>query len=483
MSRDCTPSSATRTPQPRRTACAGWSGERARARGGPAPSVLRPPRTQEHRPRGIRQAVRDADPGARQRRRWIARRRARDRARPEQPQHRGRAGARDAARHGLDDARRGRWRCAQSRPVRVGRSRGGAPARREDRRARRAVAGPGSDRLRDHGRVPDARAAERVAERDRRAPGRARRRGASSLSDIVVGIDAGASKTRAFAVDRAGTVVGRGAGGGGNLLTSPDPQGAIAAALAEALGGRGADAIVLSCAGGDRETERARGQEILARLAPPGAKLLVTHDAIAALYAGNPTGCGVVLIAGTGSIAYGRNEEGEEDRAGGWGYLIGDEGSAVWCGLEALRAVAHTVDGRGTPTKLEALIFHELGVGEFGDVLPFVYGRPHPAPAIAAATRALAVASAEGDAIANGILQRGATSLARAAAVVALTLGLPGGPVYLSGGAFDNLPILQRLVRLELLGVLPQATVEPVREEPAMGAARIAMELAWSVAR
>ena len=62
---------------------------------------------------------------------------------------------------------------------------------------------------------------------------------------------------------------------------------------------------------------------------------------------------------------------------------------------------------------------------------------------------------------------------------MALTLGLPGGPVYLSGGAFDNLPILQRLVRLELLGVLPQATVEPVREEPAMGAARIAMELAW----
>ena len=162
------------------------------------------------------------------------------------------------------------------------------------------------------------------------------------MNDIVVGIDAGASKTRAFAVDRAGTVVGRGAGGGGNLLTSPDPQGAIAAALAEALGGRGADAIVLSCAGGDRETERTRGHEILTRLAPPGAKLLVTHDAIAALYAGNPTGCGVVLIAGTGSIAYGRNEEGEEDRAGGWGYLIGDEGSAVWCGLEALRAISRS---------------------------------------------------------------------------------------------------------------------------------------------
>lgn len=298
-------------------------------------------------------------------------------------------------------------------------------------------------------------------------------------SGIVVGIDAGATKTRAFAVDRAGEVVGRGAGGGGNLILSPDPQGSIGAALAEALGGRDADAIVLSAAGGDRKPDRERGRELLSRVAPAGARLLVTHDAIAALYAGNPAGCGVVLIAGTGSIAYGRNEEGEEDRAGGWGYLVGDEGSAVWCGLEALRAVAHAVDGRGMPTRLVDLLFQELGVGEFADVLPQLYGRPHPAPAIAAATRALAVASAEGDAAANGILQRGATALARAAAVVATTLGLPGGPVYLSGGAFENLQLLQRLVRLELLGALPQATVELTREEPAMGAARIAMGLAW----
>lgn len=297
---------------------------------------------------------------------------------------------------------------------------------------------------------------------------------------LVVGIDAGGTKTRAFAVDRAGEVVGRGAGGGANLLSSSDPQGSIGAALNEALGGRSAEAVVLSAAGGDRKADRERGRELLARVAPAGARLLVTHDAIAALYAGNPAGCGVVLIAGTGSIAYGRNEEGDEDRAGGWGHLIGDEGSAVWCGLEALRAIAHAVDGRGAPTMLTELLFQELSVGEFADVLQHLYGRPHPAPAITAATRALSVAAAQGDAAANNILQRGATALARAANVVALTLGLPGGPVYLAGGAFESLPLLQKLVRLELLGVLPQASVEPVREEPAMGAARMAMELAWS---
>ena len=303
------------------------------------------------------------------------------------------------------------------------------------------------------------------------------------MKGLVVGIDAGGTKTRAFAVDRAGEVVGRGAGGGGNLLSSPDPQGSIGAALAEALGGRDAIAIVLSCAGGDRKADRERGREILARVAPAGAQLLVTHDALAALYAGNPAGCGIVLISGTGSIAYGRNGEGDEDRAGGWGHLVGDEGSAVWCGLEALRAVAHAVDGRGAATRLVALLLQELGVDEFADVLPHLYGRPHPAPAIGAATRALAVAAAEGDALANGILQRGAVALARAASVVAVSLALPGGPVYLAGGAFETLPALQRLVRLELLGMLPRATVEPVREEPAMGAARMAMRLAWDATR
>lgn len=297
---------------------------------------------------------------------------------------------------------------------------------------------------------------------------------------LVVGIDAGGTKTRAFAVDRDGRVVGRGAGGGGNLLSSPDPQGSIGAALAEALSGRDADAIVVSAAGADRKADRERGHALLVRVAPAGARLLVTHDAIAALYAGNPAGCGVVLVAGTGSIAYGRNAEGEEDRAGGWGHLVGDEGSAVWCGLEALRAIAHAADGRGAPTLMLDLLYRELGVGEFADVLPHLYGRPHPAPAIAAATRALAAAAAEHDAIAHGILQRGAVALARAATVVARGLRLAGGPVYLAGGAFESLPALQQLVRLELLGVLPQATVEPVREEPAMGAARIAMELAWS---
>jgi len=296
---------------------------------------------------------------------------------------------------------------------------------------------------------------------------------------LVVGIDAGGSKTRAFAVGRDGAVVGRGAGGGGNLLSSPDPAGSIAAALSESLGSARPEAVVLSCSGGDRPADREKGRAILIQLVGPTVRIDVTHDAIAALYAGNPAGCGVVLISGTGSIAFGRNAAGEERRAGGWGYLIGDEGSAVWLGLEGLRAAAHHADGRGAGTAITAHILRELGVQSFMEVIPQLYGRPHPAPAVLAAVRALGRAAAEADAIAVSIVQRGAHALARAASVVAAELRLEDGPVYLAGGAFESLPSLERAVRGELLRMLPRATVEPVSEEPAMGAARLAMRLAW----
>ena len=296
---------------------------------------------------------------------------------------------------------------------------------------------------------------------------------------LVVGIDAGGSKTRAFAVDRDGAVVGRGAGGGANLLSSPDPAGSIAAALAESLGSAKPEAVVLSCSGGDRPADREKGRAILTQLVGPAVRIEVTHDGIAALYAGNPAGCGVVLISGTGSIAFGRNDEGDERRAGGWGYLIGDEGSAVWLGLEGLRAAAHHADGRGAGTSITAQILRELGVQSFMEVIPQLYGRPHPAPAILAAVRAVGRAVAEADAIAVSIVQRGAHALARAASVVAAELRLEDGPVYLAGGAFESLPSLERAVRGELLRMLPRATVEPVSEEPAMGAARLAMRLAW----
>ena len=239
---------------------------------------------------------------------------------------------------------------------------------------------------------------------------------------------------------------------------------------------------MLSCAGGEREADRAKGRAILTALLGPDVAVEVTHDAKAALYAGNPAGCGVVLISGTGSIAYGRNDQGTEARCGGWGYLVGDEGSAVWIGREGLRAASYDHDRRGSPTSITRHLFADLGVADFNGVLPLLYGRTHPSPAILAATRAVARAFAEGDGIAMNIVQRGARLLAGMAATAAHELALDGGPVYLAGGAFENVGPLEKEVRLALLGALPRAAVEPLGAEPAMGAARLAATLAWGAA-
>src|SRR5262245_38493319 len=110
------------------------------------------------------------------------------------------------------------------------------------------------------------------------------------MASVAVGIEAGAWKTHAVAVALKGAGIGRGAGGGANLLSSPDPAGSIGAALAEALAGGTPAAVVLSCAGGDRPADQERGRSILARLVGPATPVDVTGDAIAALYAGNPAG-------------------------------------------------------------------------------------------------------------------------------------------------------------------------------------------------
>src|SRR6185369_3788449 len=86
------------------------------------------------------------------------------------------------------------------------------------------------------------------------------------------------------------------------------------------------------------------------------AKTLVVNDALVALEAGAPEQPGIVVIAGTGSIAYGRNDRNQSARAGGWGYVLGDEGSGYWIGRAALRAVLREADRRGPQTLLTSLL-------------------------------------------------------------------------------------------------------------------------------
>ena len=295
----------------------------------------------------------------------------------------------------------------------------------------------------------------------------------------VVGIDAGASRTRALAVDRDGRSLRAHEAPGANLLASTDALANLRAAIDAVTNGTVPDAVAVCAAGTEDETTRARVATYLSELVP-GVRVIVAHDASAALHAATPLGVGVALISGTGAIAYGRNAEGREARASGWGYLIGDEGSATWLGLQALRAAALAIDGRGDATLLSGAIPAELGVADLRAALPRLYGVAHPAPAVLAAFRALR-GVLDRDDVARRILASGASELAEAARIVAERLALDD--VFLSGGAFEAMPELEQATRARLAAVLPRARVSRVEGEPVRGAARIAAAAAWGAAR
>lgn len=181
-------------------------------------------------------------------------------------------------------------------------------------------------------------------------------------SELLLGVDGGGSKTVALLAGRAGQLLGRGRAGASNYHSvgaehaCAELRRAIASAFdAARIVPRPPAAICLGLAGVDRPEDRALFQNWAAH-EWPGIPVIVVADAELVLHAGTPEGRGVAIIAGAGSIVYGRSRAGKLARAGGWGYLLGDEGSGYAVGLAALRAVARAADGRGPPTMLTDLI-------------------------------------------------------------------------------------------------------------------------------
>lgn len=102
--------------------------------------------------------------------------------------------------------------------------------------------------------------------------------------------------------------------------------------------------------------------------------IIIENDAINALWSGTNGAPGIVVIAGTGSIAYGRVSGGDHFRIGGWGHLVGDDGSGYYIGREAVRAALRMHDGLGTETKLAGAIKSHFDIPHLPDVIPIVYG-------------------------------------------------------------------------------------------------------------
>src|SRR6478672_1793650 len=281
----------------------------------------------------------------------------------------------------------------------------------------------------------------------------------------VIGIDAGGTKTVCQLADDTGRVLSEVRGGGANLqaVGELEVEKVLHHVMEEAIGDRGVtpSAICLGIAGVDRPDDFAAVRGIMRRIGYK-ARVLIVNDALVALEAGAPGSPGIVIICGTGSIAYGRNRHGAAARSGGWGHIIGDEGSGYWIGRQAVQAVMRDADGRGPATKLTQHVLAHFDVPTASGLVHVVYGPQGAARGIARLGPSVQMASESGDAVASAILDRAAKELALAARSVTQRLGLRAEafPFVLAGGVFRVVPSLVERLRGRLLEIAPDATID-----------------------
>ena len=301
----------------------------------------------------------------------------------------------------------------------------------------------------------------------------------SSGCHYYVGVDGGGSKTLAVVVDAQGHERGHGLASSANH-TAVGLEQAVAhiyAAVEEATRTAGCHlplhAAWLGVAGIDRPADYAL---LFPHIRDLAAVVHLTNDAELPLSALDGT-VGVALIAGTGSIALGRDLHGKTARVGGWGHIIGDEGSGYEIGRLGLQAAVRAADGRGQHTTLLELILQQWRLDEASDIIGQVY--PDGDKAMIARVSPLVLMGARaGDKVARKIVQQAVGELALAVVTVSDKLDFPSMqiPLALAGGLLVyetdfRSQVLRRIRRQRSIGQLA------IVEQPALSAAHAAMHL------
>lgn len=289
-----------------------------------------------------------------------------------------------------------------------------------------------------------------------------------------LGVDGGQSSTTALIGDGSGRVIGVGRGGPCNHVSAEESR----AKFTSAVGGCVAQAREAAGLGEDVAYETAcygfsggpaDKDSLVAEMFRAG-KRLVTHDAYIALCGAHSGAPGIITIAGTGSISFGRGADGRLMRAGGWGYVFGDEGGGFDLTRQALRAALRFDEGWGPPTALRDALMKATGAQDANDLMHQFYGGKLTRPQMAAMSRLVDETALTGDIVAYGILNEAAQQLAGITlAVRKRTFAAKEyAPVAYIGGVFNSAGLLERFrTLLECDGL---ASVAPAKHGPAAGA-------------
>jgi N-acetylglucosamine kinase-like BadF-type ATPase len=305
-------------------------------------------------------------------------------------------------------------------------------------------------------------------------------------SELFLGVDGGQSGTTAVIGDTHGNIIGWGSAGPCNHVAAPEARAKFLQVMRECLT-QAADRAGM-------QPESARWRFEAACLGMSGgpddkAALLhelvesnhtmVTHDAAIALAGAISGKPGIIVIAGTGSIAFGQNLRGETARAGGWGYIFGDEGGAFDIARQALRAVLREHEGWGARTALAPALLEACGAADASEMLHSFYRPDWPRARVADLARTVSRIADEGDPIALRLLHQAAQELALLAGSVRRQLwnegesGLQPVVVSWAGGVFESSSLRDRFRML--IALERNAVCEPPRHGPAEGA----LLLAW----
>jgi N-acetylglucosamine kinase-like BadF-type ATPase len=263
------------------------------------------------------------------------------------------------------------------------------------------------------------------------------------MQKLFLGIDGGQSSTIALIGDEEGRVIGSGAGGPSNHVGAAGGREKLVRAVTESVAGACQGAAVdpsevrfhSACVGSSGGAEDKR--PILAELLRT-EHLTVITDAVIALAGATGGQPGIIAIAGTGSIAFGRNAAGTTARAGGWGCVFGDEGSAFDLARQGLRAALRQEEGWGPPTRLHEMFLANCGAKSASELLHWFYTTEYTKPRIASFGPLVDRAAGEGDAVACGILRKAAAELALLASAVRRRIFQPADTVHVAhmGGVF-----------------------------------------------
>jgi len=301
---------------------------------------------------------------------------------------------------------------------------------------------------------------------------------------IFLGIDGGGSKTSCLIGDET-SILGAGTAGGSNPVRVGEAQAreALATAIRQACAVANVNpsqiqGTCVGLAGAARPEISEPVRQCIAEFVP--SEIDVVGDMVIALEAAFGSEPGVIVIAGTGSIAYGRNSKGQTARAGGWGFAISDEGSGHWIGRAAVAAAVRALDDAAeamNQSLLESLMkFWQVKTRE----QLVVAANATPPPDFAALFPAVLASADRGDRIALDVLAQAGGELASVARRVITRLFANAGTlsVAMSGGVFGSSPLVRQVFYNSLRSEHPEAAINPSVIEPVRGALALARKAA-----